>query len=86
LYVCYVLYIWYNGIGFLSREPVRVRNPKPTTLTTSAELAERAAFLVGLQRKANVEEWLTRIIEERVELEEGAFTGAKRDLTARGTQ
>ena len=31
----------------------------------------------------NVEEWLTHIIQEKVELEEAAFVGAKHDLAAK---
>ena len=67
-------------------KPVRVRRTKPTTVTISAELAARVAFLARLHRKATVEEWVTRIIEDRVEIEEGAFAGAKRDLTAHAGQ
>jgi hypothetical protein len=62
-------------------KPVRVRKAKPTSLSISAELAARAAFLARLHHKASVQEWLTHVIEERVELEEAAFVGAKRDLT-----
>lgn len=62
-------------------KPVRVRKAKPTSLFISAELAARAAFLARLHHKASVQEWLTHVIEERVELEEAAFVGAKRDLT-----
>jgi len=67
-------------------KPVRVRRTKPTTVTISAELAARVAFLARLHRKATIEEWITRVIEDRVELEEGAFAGAKRDLTAHAGQ
>ncbi|MFH1905858.1 MAG: hypothetical protein ABIL11_00490 [Chloroflexota bacterium] len=47
------------------------------------DLAARAAFLARLHRKTSVEEWLTRIIQERIELEEAAFTGAKQELTTK---
>lgn len=67
-------------------KPVRVRRTKPTTVTIPAELAARVAFLARLHRKATVEEWVTRVIEDRVELEEGAFAGAKRDLTTHAGQ
>lgn len=60
-------------------EPVHVRQ-KPTSVSLPAELAARAAFLARLHRITNVEEWLRRIIRERVELEEAAFVGAKREL------
>ena len=61
-------------------KPIRVRRTKPGSLSIPADLATRAAFLARLHRTKNVEEWLTHIIQERVELEEAAFVGAKRDL------
>ena len=64
-------------------KPVRVRRRKSASLPIPADLAARAAFLAAIHRKATVEEWLTSIIEERVDLEEAAFVGAKRDLAAR---
>jgi hypothetical protein len=50
----------------------------------SAELAVRAAFFARLHRKWSVEEWLTHIIQERVELEEAAFAGVKHELVKKG--
>ena len=41
------------------------------------------AFLAQLHRERNAEDWLTRIIKERVELEEVAFLEAKREMFAR---
>ncbi len=64
-------------------KPTRVRRTKPASLSIPADLAARAAFLARLHRKASAEEWLRRIIQERVELEEAAFVGAKHDLAAR---
>jgi hypothetical protein len=64
-------------------KPIRVRRTKGASLSIPADLAVRAAFLARLHRKANVEEWLTHIIQERVELEEAAFVGAKHDLAAK---
>lgn len=61
-------------------KPVQVRRTKPASLLIPAELAARAAFLARLHREKGPEEWLTRIIRERVELEEVAFVEAKRDL------
>ena len=63
--------------------PIRVCRTTPTSVTIPSELAARAAFLAQVHRQANVEDWLTRIIRERVELEEAAFVGAKRDLVTR---
>lgn len=61
-------------------EAVHVHKTVPRSLQLPAELAERAAFLAQLHRARSLEAWLTRIIEERVELEEGAFLQAKREL------
>lgn len=63
--------------------PIRVRRTKPASLSIPPDLAARAAFLARLHRKTSVEEWLTHIIQERIELEEAAFTGAKQELTAK---
>ena len=52
----------------------------PSSLQIPSELAERAAFLAGLHREKSLEAWLTRMIRERVELKEGAFLQAKREL------
>jgi hypothetical protein len=63
-------------------KPIRVRRTKPAPLSIPADLAARAAFLAQLHRKTSVEEWLTYIIQERVELEEAAFLRVKHDLAA----
>jgi len=63
--------------------PVHVRRKKSATVALAAELAARAAFFARLHREANVEEWLTRIIRERIDLEEAAYASLKRDLTAK---
>lgn len=48
--------------------PIQVLRARPTSLSIPAELAARAAFLAKLHREKNVEEWLTKVIKERVEL------------------
>jgi len=53
-------------------------------LKIPGELAARAGFLARLHRISDVQEWLTRIIHERIEIEEVAFAEAKRALSARG--
>ncbi len=64
-------------------KPIRVRRKRSASLVIPAELAARVAFLAQLHRQRGIEEWLTHIIQERVELEEAAFVGAKRELTIR---
>jgi len=63
---------------------IHVRRAKSASLAIPAELAARAAFLARLHREESVEEWLTHIIEERVELEEAAFVGIKREMVLKG--
>jgi hypothetical protein len=48
-----------------------------------APIWPRAAFLAQLHRTRNVDDWLTHIIQERIELEEAAFMGVKQDLAAK---
>ena len=64
-------------------KPVRVKRKKSASVSIPPALAARAAFLAQIHRKKSVEEWLTRVIEERIELEEAAFVGAKEDLSAK---
>jgi len=59
-----------------------VRRPKSTSLSIPAELAARAAFLAGLHRESRVDKWVERIVRERVEIEESAFTAAKKALAS----
>ena len=65
-------------------KPIRVRRTKPASLAIPANLAARAAFLAQLHRTKNVDDWLTHIIQERIELEEAAFIGVKQDLAKTG--
>ncbi len=61
--------------------PEIVKRDMPTRFTLSPEIASRAAFLAGLHKIANVELWLQKIIEERVDFEEAAFVGLKQAIT-----
>ncbi|HKV41358.1 MAG TPA: hypothetical protein VJX67_19285 [Blastocatellia bacterium] len=63
--------------------PLRVRRAKPASLSIPAGLAVRAAFLAKLHRENNLEDWLTRVIKERVELEEVAYNEAKKEISLR---
>ena len=69
--------------GSAWEKPVRVRRPKTAAVPLPSELSARAAFFARLHREASVEDWLRRIIQERIDLEEAAFTGLKRDLAAK---
>ena len=59
-----------------------VKRPKSTSFSIPAELAARAAFLARLHRESPVDKWVERIVRERVEIEESAFTAAKRNLAS----
>ena len=59
-----------------------VKRPKSTSLSIPAELAARAAFLARLHRESPVDKWVERIVRERVEIEESAFTAAKKTLAS----
>lgn len=67
-------------------ESVQVKKAEITSISLPAELVARVVFLARLHRESSVEDWLRRIVEERVELEEAAFAGLKRDLAAKFVQ
>jgi len=60
--------------------PTEVRRAKPGSFSIPPDLAERAAFLARMHHAARVEEWLARVIKERIELEEVAYAAAKREM------
>lgn len=64
-------------------KPIHVRKAKTASPTIPSDLAARAAFLARLHGSAAPDEWVARIIRERVELEEVALSEAKRDLSAK---
>ncbi|MBI5652979.1 MAG: hypothetical protein HZC40_21405 [Chloroflexi bacterium] len=64
-------------------KPIRVRRKKSASVMIPAELAARAEFLARVHRRRSIADWLTDVIQERVELEEAAFVGAKRELVTR---
>lgn len=61
-------------------EPIRVRREKAASLSIPAEFIARASFLAKLHKEKGAEEWLTRIIRERLEMEEIAFAEIKQEL------
>jgi hypothetical protein len=63
--------------------PIQVYPPTESTVLIPPELASRATFLANLHRETTVETWITRIIQERIELEEAAFFQIKQDFTQR---
>jgi hypothetical protein len=61
-------------------EPIRVQKNKAGSLSIPADLIARASFLAKLHNEKGPKAWLTRIIRERVELEESVFAEVKREL------
>ena len=64
-------------------KPEQVRQSKSGTISIPAEVASRAAFFARLHRESSVEDWIKKIVAERVDIEEAAFAAAKRDLATR---
>ena len=60
-------------------EPIHIKRVAYEEFSLSADLATRASFLARLHH-SKVEEWLTRVVQERIELEEASFAEAKRAL------
>lgn len=64
-------------------KPIRVRRPKGANVPLPSELAARAAFFARLHHETGLEEWIQRIVHERVDLEEAAFAQLKRELATK---
>ena len=62
--------------------PVQVKRSKTRSLSIPGGLAARAAFLARLHREEGVDKWVEKVVRERVELEEFAFTEAKKKLAS----
>lgn len=60
-------------------DPIFVERGDQASFSIPAELASRAAFFARVHRTSGVDQWLMRIIQERVDLEEAAFAGAKQE-------
>ena len=63
-------------------KPVQARRSKSEAVSIPAEVASRAAFFARLHRESSVEDWIKKVVAERVDIEEAAFAEAKRDLAA----
>jgi hypothetical protein len=63
--------------------PIKVRRNKTGPFHIPPDLAERAAFLARIHRAPGVEEWLAKVIKERIEIEEVAYAAAKRELKSK---
>jgi hypothetical protein len=61
-------------------QPIIVEKTKPTNISIPSGLAARATFIAKLHREKTLEKWLTRIIQERIDIEESAFAEVKREM------
>lgn len=59
---------------------IRVRRSKNAAVSIPAEVASRAAFFARMHRERSVEDWIKRIVVERIDTEEAAFAQLKREL------
>ncbi len=67
-------------------DAVKVTKQKETALSLPSILASRAAFFARLHREASLEDWIKRIIRERLEIEEAAFAGCKKELITKNNR
>jgi len=70
------------GVESAWSKPVKVRRAKPASVSLPSALAARAAFFARLHREARLNDWLKKVIEERIDMEEAAFAGLKRELVS----
>lgn len=64
-------------------ESVGVHRTESASVSLPSDLAARAAFFARLHRETNFEDWLRRVIQERLDLEEAAFATLKRELATK---
>jgi hypothetical protein len=64
-------------------EPVQIQRMKPVNISVPPDMARRALFFARLHREKKLEKWLTRIIQERIDIEESAFAEVKREMGIR---
>jgi len=64
-------------------KPIQVQRIAPITMPVPPDLASRAAFFARLHQELSAEDWLRRIIQERIDFEEAAFAELKRAIAAK---
>lgn len=67
-------------------QPVSIKRKKAISVSLPVALTARAAFFARVHRKKSLENWLKQIIQERLDIEEAAFTGFKKDMVAKGSR
>ncbi len=62
--------------------PVQVKRSRTASVSFPSSVAERAAFFARIHREKSLESWIKRVVQERLDIEEAAFTGFKKELMA----
>jgi hypothetical protein len=61
-------------------KPIKVKKDKNSTINLPNELVQRAKFLAKLHKENSVDDWIKKVLKEKIELEEQAYKEAKREL------
>ncbi len=61
--------------------PIKVRAPQAISLRLSPELIQKIKFLATLHKTDNYQNWLEKIIKERIQLEGELLDSIKSDFT-----
>lgn len=60
--------------------PIRVRRAKPTAISLSPSQAIQAAYFARLHHERDLDSWVRRVVQERLDWEQAALAVAKRRL------
>ena len=58
-------------------EPIRVKAPQATSIQLSPQIIQKVKFLASVHKEREYQDWLKRIIEERIQLEEELLESVK---------
>jgi hypothetical protein len=60
--------------------PIRVHRVKPTAISLSPSQATQAAYFARLHHERDLDSWVRRVVQERLDWEQAALAGVKRRL------
>lgn len=60
--------------------PIRVRRTKPTAISLSPSQATQAAYFACLHHERDLDSWVRRVVQERLDWEQAALAVVKRRL------
>lgn len=58
-------------------EPIQVKAPQATSIRLSPQIIQKVKFLASVHKEREYQNWLKRIIEERIQLEEELLESVK---------